>query len=99
MLLAFPLFMVGCESGTPTPEDPAAKNTPQETSSTSISTTTSIRTEADEPADGPPYEGDTKTEDYTFSHSDGSSGSGIRVYTFTDGAWTLTSDSGAEEEE
>ena len=101
LLLALQLMLTGCESGG---SDGADDSTDESTASTgtqasSETTYTSTRTTTGStpPPSGAPYEGDTKTEDYTVADTEGNViETGVRTYTYTEGQWVLTSDVGGD---
>ena len=100
LLLALPLLLAGCESGSPggaenATDGSASAGTATTTETTYVSTRT---TSPDDPAPtGGPYEGDTKIENYTVADTEENViESGTRTYTYTEGVWVLASDVGAE---
>lgn len=99
LLIMFALF-TGCEegsngddSGTTATNRPPTVTVIDETSSGQLTTTTISGTN-DPNASGPPYEGDTRIEEYVFTKPDGTAGSGTKTYVYTDGEWVLTGSSG-----
>lgn len=96
LLLAVPLIQTGCESGVNDGSDEEVAQQSNRTTESTDATYTSTQTSVDgtSPAtSGPPWEGDTKTENYSVADTAGNvTGSGVRTYTYTSGAWVLTSD-------